>query len=345
MQAPYDFVVSAPLFIVHRSSFIIGQKVIMFVIIGTSTVDFFISGLDQIPSLGGDEFTSSNIAFCNEALAMVPGGNGGNCAYALGKLGAAVRLCSAVGDDRLGRTLVEWQTAAGVDLTGLLRSQTSATSTTTVITDQALNRLAFHHPGATNIFSLNDIPENVFNQATVVLLTSYSLLSAWRPEGAAQALDLARRNGTLTALDIGPAIGNPVKLAEITPLLPQVDYFLCNAHELGASTGVDDLETGMARILEAGAGWAIIKLGPLGAAIRKAGSARSETVPGFKVEARFTVGAGDSFNAGFLFGLGQGWDVAQAVRFGNATAALVVSAARGVLGAPTRAQVEALMRG
>ena len=101
----------------------------------------------------------------------------------------------------------------------------------------------------------------------------------------------------------------------------------------------------IARILDAGAGWAIIKQGSQGAALRRAGSAHSTPIPSFKVEARFTVGAGDSFNAGFLFGLGQKWDEAQAVRFANATAALVVSAARGVLGAPTLAEVESLING
>ena len=158
----------------------------------------------------------------------------GNCAYALGKLGANVKLCSAVGDDdRLGRTVVEWLTADGVDLTGLIHSRQAATSTTTVITDQALNRLAFHHPGATNTFGLDDLPQNVLSQTRAVLLTGYSLLPAWRPEGALHLLTLARQSGTMTALDIGPAIGKPVKLVELLPLLPQVDYFLCNAHELG----------------------------------------------------------------------------------------------------------------
>jgi sugar/nucleoside kinase (ribokinase family) len=55
------------------------------------------------------------------------------------------------------------------------------------------------------------------------------------------------------------------------------------------------------------------------------------------------VGAGDSFNAGFLFARGGGASLEQALISGNATAALVVSSSRGVLDAPGLAQVEALM--
>ena len=60
----------------------------------------------------------------------------------------------------------------------------------------------------------------------------------------------------------------------------------------------------------------------------------------FQVDAVHTIGAGDTFNAGFLFGLVQGWETPAAVRFGQAAAALVVSSPRGVLGAPRRADVE-----
>ena len=314
----------------------------MFVVIGTSTIDFFISGLDRIPTSGGDEFTSDNIAFCAAPLSMILGGNGGNAAYVLARLGAPVTLCSAAGRDRWGDLICAWQEEAGTNLDGLVRGQ-AATSTTTVITDKGLNRLAFHHPGASEVFSLDDVPAIVWEAARLVLITSYPLLTAWRPHDVRRALTLARRRGAITALDIGPAIGQPATLAELSLLLPQVDYFLSNEHELAVCSGAADLERGMAQVLDAGAACVVAKRGGRGAAVRQADFARPLYVPGFEVEVHFTVGAGDSFNAGFLFGVAQGWDLWQAARFGNATAALVVSAAQGVLGAPRRTAVEALL--
>ena len=47
-------------------------------------------------------------------------------------------------------------------------------------------------------------------------------------------------------------------------------------------------------------------------------------VPGFEVNANLSVGAGDAFNVGFLYGVQQKWPPQQAIRFGNAVAALVL---------------------
>ncbi|MBI1881630.1 MAG: hypothetical protein HYR94_25920 [Chloroflexi bacterium] len=66
-------------------------------------------------------------------------------------------------------------------------------------------------------------------------------------------------------------------------------------------------------------------------------------MPGFAVPAHISVGAGDSFNVGFLYGVRQGWSLEEAVRFGNAVAALVASGDRGVLGGPSLSEVETFL--
>lgn len=315
----------------------------MFLTIGNTTLDLFISGLAHLPRLGSDEFTAANITFCDRPLAMVLGGNGGNSAFALAKLRAPVALGSAIGDDTAGHIIVSWLEEAGVNLAGLVRSQAEATPTTTIITDEALNRLAFHHPGATTSFKPADLPAGLLAKTTALLISSYPLLPAWRPQGIAEALANAHRGGAITALDIGPAIGQPAELAELGPMLPDLDYLLCNEYELAVCAGGDDLETNLKTMLEAGARCLVVKRGRLGARLRQAGASEALVVPGFAVEARFTVGAGDTFNAGFLFGRQQGWALERAARFGNAAAALVVSGSQGVLGCPGLAEVEALL--
>lgn len=315
----------------------------MLLAIGTTTVDLFISGLDQIPSVGGDEFTTSNLAFLDEPLTMVLGGNGANTAYVAARLGLPTRLCSALGADALGDTAKGWLASAGVRLEALVQSDRGATPYTTVITDQALNRLAFHHRGVSATFSASDLPAGMLDQAAVVLISGYPLLPAWRDGGAAQTLRQAKQAGALTAFDIGPAIGQPVVLAELVEFLPHIDYFLCNEHELTVCTEITDAEASMAAILEAGVKSIIIKRGADGAWIREADFVKSLAVPGFPIEARFTVGAGDSFNAGFLYGILQAWDLHQSTVFANATAACVVSSRQGVLGSPARADVQTFL--
>lgn len=318
----------------------------MFLSVGISTVDLFISGIDQMPQFGGNEFTVDNLAFCDRPLTVVLGGNGAISSYAWARLGVETALCSAVGQDPMGDTAMGWLTKAGVDTAGLLRSLKAATATTTVITDDALNRVSFHHPGVSNVYAPTDLPDVLLTKADVLLLSSFSLLPRWRPDGFADMASRARKAGVITALDIGPAIGQPVVFDELKTLLPDIDYFICNEHELAVCIGSTPEETAgsMHRILEAGTNCVVTKEGDKGAKILHSGDSIPHNVPAFPVEAQFTVGAGDSFNAGFLYGIDQGWELVQAAQFANATAALVVSGAQGALGAPTLAQVEKMIQ-
>jgi sugar/nucleoside kinase (ribokinase family) len=314
----------------------------MFVIIGTANVDLIVSGFDQMPVVMGDEFTTSSLVFCDAPLQMVLGGNGGNCAYVLAGLGAPTALCSAVGQDDLGRIVRGWLHTQGVDLTGLRHHPQRATAFTTIVSDRNRNRLAFHHPGALAAFDFADIPTELLTKANVVLATSYTIMPKLRSAGWSQALALAQAQGAITAVDIGPAIGQPAQVAELQALMPYVDYWLTNRHELAVCTGCDEVAAGAALLLTAGARTVVVKLGKGGAAVYRQDS--HFTVPAFAVAVRSTVGAGDSFNAGLLYGLQQGWPLAQAVRFGNAVAALVIASEHGILGCPPLTQVNAFLQ-
>lgn len=315
-----------------------------FLTLGNTTVDLFVSGLARMPAVGGDEFTVSNLAFCDRPLEMVLGGNGAIAAYVLARLGARVTLCSATGTDPLAEIAGQWLAAVGVSAGGVTRIATVGTSTTTVVTDAQLNRISFHYPGATHHYAPGDFPVHLLQPGGVLLASAYPLLPAWRPHGFIELLAQARRAGMTTALDIGPAIGRPTALDELRPLLPAVDFLLCNGHELAVCTGEATPAAGMAALAAAGAGCVVVKQGREGVSVRLP-DGECVSVPGFAVEARFTVGAGDAFNAGFLFALKQGRSIAGAATFANAVAARVVSAARGALGAASLVEVEALLAG
>ena len=74
----------------------------MFTVIGTCTVDLFVSNLAAMPRSEGDEFTVDSLVFHDEPLRTSLGGNGANSAYALARLGAAVDLVGGLGEDHLG---------------------------------------------------------------------------------------------------------------------------------------------------------------------------------------------------------------------------------------------------
>lgn len=313
----------------------------MFVIIGTTTADLFVFSPAPFANLSGDGFRANNLVFTDHPLTILMGGNGGISAYVLAGLGVPTALCSAVGQDLLGDTLVRWLASRQVNLAGLQRSDAYATSTSTIIMCHAADQAVFHHLGATQTISLAHIPEHLLTQAEVLLATSFSIVPQMRAGGFAQALATTHQAGGLTALDIGPAVGEAVLLAELLPLLPHLDYLLANTHELAVLTGETDMEAASTRLIEVGARWVVVKRGGQGASVW--GQGVRVDVAGFVVLAHISVGAGDSFNVGFLYGVKQGWPLEKAISFGSAVAALVVSGKRGALGGPSLAEVEAFL--
>lgn len=321
----------------------------MFTVIGTCTVDLFVSNLAAMPRSEGDEFTVDSLVFHDEPLRTSLGGNGANSAYALARLGAEVELVGGLGEDHLGDWMAEQLVDSGVKMGSVKRYAGQGTATTLILSDRQQSRLAFHHEGANRAIDGSSIETALVRGSEMLLLTSYSIMPGLRPHGAVELFRAARQSGTRTAVDIGPAIGEPARLDEMGPLLLYTDYFLCNEHELAVCTGGAELDAGMTAVLEGGAGCVVIKRGAEGAVVLErdgtaAGSTGGPTiVPGFPVEVQTTVGAGDSFNAGFLLAVHEGSTAEQAVRFANAVAATVVSTPDRPLDALSREAVSHLI--
>jgi len=311
------------------------------VVIGTTTVDLFLTGLERLPDTGADEFTPENVAFLDQPPTMVLGGNAANSAYVLTGLGTATRLCSVIGRDALGGLVLGWLQQRGVILDGMIRAEGFATSSTMVAIDRRLHRLAFHHRGGSPEFAPEEVPPALVCGARCLLLASYHLLPKFRGRGAAELLAWARRSGSPTALDVGPAMPPVADLEELSPLLRHVDYLLANAHEVTACTRSTDLGRACPLLLGAGPGMVVVKRGREGASAFT-GEGRIDA-PGFAVETALTVGAGDAFDAGFLHAMLTGCDAVHALRFANAVAALVVEAPNGVFGSPDPEEVRAFL--
>lgn len=308
----------------------------MFTVMGTTTVDIFISGLETTPQIDGDEFTSSSLAYCTNPLTLTLGGNGANTAYVLAALGAPVALLSATGLDPLGETVSTWLKAKQVDMRGFLRKEGGTATTTTVISPDQ-NRLSYYYPGTFPTYNADYVPSDLIADSDLFLINGYALLPGFSNLDFKTLLATAKQAGVLTALDIGPALGKPPTIADLEQLFPHLDYFIANDYEIASYLGVNDPRS----LLGKGASCVVIKQGIEGVTLLDA--VGQICVKGFPLHANVTIGAGDSFNAGFLYGLDQGMTLPDAARFGNATAALVIGSGQSVRGAPTLAQVESLL--
>lgn len=316
----------------------------MYLTLGTTTVDLFITGFGELPRFEHDEFSNIGLAWCDRPLTAAVGGNGANSAYVLAALGAHSVLFSAVGADLFGTTVHGWLSERGVDLRGLIRSHTHGSATTTAVMDGKGRRISFYHPGPLHDLNPDDLSPVLLSETTTLLITGPSLLPGMRWAGYTTALRTVHGHGGRTALDIGPALGEPVTLDELVPLLPLIDVLLTNDYELGIFAGTDDLDAAAQRTVDAGARLLLLKRGKDGASAYRPGQPPLH-VNGFPVEATNTVGAGDTFNAGLLYALGHDHPLEAALSFGCAAASIVVERGKSVLGAPSPAEVEARLRG
>ena len=316
----------------------------MFMIIGSTTADLFIFS-EQFHKDPGkdcdDGFRAGNLVFCDDPPQMLLGGNGGCSAFVAAGLEMPTALCSAVGQDQFGDRLVSWLEDRNVNLEAMLLSENNGTSASTIIMSDAANQFVYHHLGATRAIIPELIPQNLIMQTEVLLVTSYSLIPALRNGSFNSILSTCHQAGSICALDIGPAIGKPVLLDEIQPLLPHIDFLIANSHELCVLNQTSDWEESCRQLLSAGANCIIVKRGKHGASVR--GPETQIDVSGFRIKSRISVGAGDAFDVGVLWGINQGWPLRQSVQFANGVAALIVERANGVLGAPTVAQVNAFL--
>ena len=232
---------------------------------------------------------------------------------------------------------------AGVGIDGVRRNANRATATTLILSDAQHNRTAFYYAGANEAVDCSAISDTLLRRTKMLLLTSYPILPGLRPNGAVDLFQKARSGGTRTAVDIGPAIGEPARLDELRSLLPNTDFFICNEHELHVCTGETESAAEMAAIREGGAKCVVIKRGAAGATLLQPDDGGPTDVPGFAVNVHGTVGAGDTFVAGFLLAVQEGADPTEAARFANAAAAIVVSTPERPLDAVTRKAVSRLI--
>jgi ribokinase len=238
------------------------------------------------------------------AAAFSPGGKGGNQAVAAARLGAAVRMVGCVGDDEFGRSLRAALDAEAVGDDGVRTVPGVPTGLAMITVDAAGENIITVAPGAnrevgeTEIAAIGDV-------ATDILV-----ISAEVPATAVRAA-LAARGEALRVLNLAPA---PPEAAEL--VAAGVDWLVVNESEAAAVlgrpvAGLAAAARAAADLTKAGARNAVVTAGAAGAAYRgpredAGGPDGVLTVPGFRVPAVDSVGAGDTFVGALAAALAAG---------------------------------------
>jgi ribokinase len=267
-------------------------------VVGSTNVDLVLH-VERLPRAGETVLAT--------ARQRLPGGKGANQAVALARLGAGVRLCSAVGDDDDGTWSLRQLEADGVDCSDVLVCPDVPTGVAVVTVDRSGENAIVVVAGANQrVVAPDHVDEDV-------LLLSLEVPMATVVEAAGRA---------------GKVVCNAAPYRPLPPeLLNAVDVLVVNEHEaeLLAGTAYD--------------GDLVVTMGGRGALVRTDG--RSIQVPAPVVDVVDTTGAGDCFAAALALGVGGGHDLVTAARTAVVAASLSVGARGARGGVPSASELSA----
>jgi ribokinase len=277
------------------------------------------------------------------AIAFHPGGKGGNQAVAAAKLGARTLLIGRVGLDAFGEQLRAFLAGQGVDISHVTAVD-GATGTAVITTAGAQNCIVVV-PGANAALDEAGVTA-VPIRAGDVLLSQFEV-----PRPAVnQFFQHGKRAGATTILNPSPAAAIDALLLDDTDIivLNETELAFLTRAALNGSTP-DDAVLAAARTLRGNRLQQIIcvTLGPRGV-IALAGSFDGDrviSIPGRKVEAIDSTGAGDCFTGALAASLAQGSSLETALRLANDAAAVSVQRHGAGPSMPTPADIAALRAG
>ena len=297
------------------------------VVLGDCNPDLVLTGDEIDPSFGQIE------RFVDAADLMI-GGSGGILACGAARLGLRTALVGMVGDDLFGNFMCDALTQRGVDTSGIVVDPSLRTGVT-VILSRPGDRAILTFPGTISAFAAADVDARLLTTSRHVHVASYFLQTSLAP-GLPTLFEQAGHAGATTSVDPN---WDPHERWDggIRELLGSVDVFLPNAEEAVRIGGVQDTREA-ARVLAAQGPLTAVKLGAAGA-LAVDNDGRIVQTPGLAgVQPVDAVGAGDSFDAGFLTGLLSGWTIERALSLGCACGALSTRAVGGTSAQPTLAQ-------
>jgi sugar/nucleoside kinase (ribokinase family) len=244
------------------------------------------------------------------------------------RLGLRTAFIGVCGADLFGRFMLDKLTGRGVDVSGVIVDPAQQTGLSVILND-GTDRAILTHLGAIDRLQADQVSDRLLKKARHLHVASYFLQTALRPD-LPSLFRRAHALGLTVSLDTN---WDPSGTwGGFDELLGLIDVFLPNENEALALTGASSVEAA-AEALGRKCGLAAVKLGARGAlACRGGETARAEALA---VQVVDTVGAGDSFDAGFLSGWLNGWSLEKALRLGAACGSLSTRLAGGTSAQPT----------
>ena len=285
--------------------------------IGELNVDIILNGIESEPEIGKEKFCKDMIVTLGSSTAIF--------AANAAALGSKVCFVGLVGKDSFGDLVRSSLEAKGV-ATHFIGTGDTPTGAT-ICMNYGEDRANLTYQGSMDVMGFDQIDKSVFALSKHIHLSSLFMQSALLRD-IHQVLDAAVQNGCTVSLDTQ---WDPMEkwALDYARVLPKITVFMPNEKELCALTGKASLEDAIAEVLPYLGGIMLVKCGSKGSLLVKKDGSR-KLLPAFlNKNVVDAIGAGDSFNSGFVSAFVKGLSPEECQVTGNLTGAVNTTAAGG----------------
>lgn len=277
--------------------------------IGILVADAIAKTVDDIPEKGKLSAIDS--------LSLHSGGCAASISIDLAKIGLDVAMIGKVGQDGFGDFMSNAVSRNGVNTEGLVVKNGINTSASVVLVSSNGERTFLHCIGSNADFVYEDVNFDIIKNSKILVVAGTNLMPNFDGEPCSRVLKKAQEMGVYTVLDTAwDTTGRWMEIVE--PCLPYLDLFIPSYDEAKLIAQKDEPEDIADVFLSKGVKLAVIKLGKDGCFINDS-KGEKYTIPTYiDIKAVDATGAGDSFVAGFVTGIAQGWDLQKCGKFANA---------------------------
>jgi sugar/nucleoside kinase (ribokinase family) len=285
-------------------------------VVGELNVDLILNDIEKFPEIGKEVLA--------HGMTLTLGSSSAIFASNISSLGAKVAFLGKIGGDKFGEVVLESLKASNVDVS-MVKTDEHLMTGATIILNVAEDRANTTYPGAMNFLTLEDITAEDLNKAQHLHFSSYFLQPGmWN--GLGKLFRMARELGLTTSFDMQ---WDPEELwkMDLEDILPHVNVFLPNEKELKFLTGKKKL-TDAIEFIKKYTDVLVVKRGNKGSIVVH----KNKTfnfAPFLNEHVIDAIGAGDSFNAGFIIKYIQGEKLSECQKYGNLTGAVSTTAAGG----------------
>lgn len=292
------------------------EKLYDVLVVGELNVDLILDKIEKFPEVGKEVLA--------QKMTLTLGSSSAIFASNIASLGARVAFIGKIGKDKFGEVVLESLQKNKVDISMIKIDENLGTGAT-VILNVDEDRANTTYPGAMDHLTITDISDDNLNKARHLHFSSYFLQPGmWNCLG--DLFRKAKKLGLTTSFDMQWDPQETWKL-DIADVLPYVDVFLPNEKELMFLTGKNKL-AGAIETIKKYTNILVVKRGNKGSFVHYK-DLLTDLPPFLNQQVVDSIGAGDSFNAGFIYKFINGNDITECQKFGNLTGAVSTTAAGG----------------